>query len=68
MVFLLMRVIFLSIGFNLPDQVVRLDRDNLLYLIVSRFAQADLHPDRVSNLQMGYIFEELIRQVFRAEQ
>ena len=48
--------------FNLPEQVVRLDRDNLLYLIVSRFAQADLHPDRVSNLQMGYIFEELIRR------
>ncbi len=48
--------------FNMPEQVVRLDRDNLLYLIVSRFAQADLHPDRVSNLQMGYIFEELIRR------
>ena len=48
--------------FNLPEQIVRLDRDNLLYLIVSRFAQADLHPDRVSNLQMGYIFEELIRR------
>ncbi len=48
--------------FNLPEQIARLDRDNLLYLIVSRFAQADLHPDRVSNLQMGYIFEELIRR------
>ena len=48
--------------FNLPEQIVRLDRDNLLYLIVSRFAQTDLHPDRVSNLQMGYIFEELIRR------
>ena len=48
--------------FGLPEQIARLDRDNLLYLIVSRFAQADLHPDRVSNLQMGYIFEELIRR------
>lgn len=48
--------------FNLPEQIARLDRDNLLYLIASRFAQADLHPDRVSNLQMGYIFEELIRR------
>ncbi len=48
--------------FKLHEQVARLDRDNLLYLIVSRFAQADLHPDRVSNLQMGYIFEELIRR------
>ena len=48
--------------FKLPEQIARLDRDNLLYLIVSRFAQAELHPDRVSNLQMGYIFEELIRR------
>lgn len=48
--------------FGLPEQIARLDRDNLLYLIVSRFAQANLHPDRVSNLQMGYIFEELIRR------
>ena len=48
--------------FKLPEQIARLDRDNMLYLIVSRFAQADLHPDRVSNLQMGYIFEELIRR------
>ena len=48
--------------FGLPEQIARLDRDDLLYLVVSRFAQADLHPDRVSNLQMGYIFEELIRR------
>lgn len=48
--------------FQLPEQVTRLDRANLLYLVVSQFAQADLHPDHVSNLQMGYIFEELIRR------
>ena len=48
--------------FGLPEQIARLAHDNLLYLVVSRFAQADLHPDRVSNLQMGYIFEELIRR------
>jgi type I restriction enzyme M protein len=35
---------------------------NLLYLIVSKFAEIDLHPDRVSNLAMGYMFEELIRR------
>lgn len=55
------REIFID-RFQLPEQVTRLDRANLLYLVVSRFAQADLHPDRVSNLQMGYIFEELIRR------
>ena len=55
------REIFID-RFQLPEQVTRLDRANLLYLVVSQFAQADLHPDCVSNLQMGYIFEELIRR------
>ncbi|MET0119261.1 MAG: class I SAM-dependent DNA methyltransferase [Sedimenticola sp.] len=55
------REIFIE-RFKLPEQVARLDKDNLLYMVVSRFAQADLHPDKVSNLHMGYIFEELIRR------
>jgi type I restriction enzyme M protein len=55
------REIFID-RFKLLDQITRLDKDNLLYLVVQRFAQADLHPDKVSNLDMGYIFEELIRR------
>lgn len=34
----------------------------LLYLVVEKFAGIDLHPDRVDNVQMGLIFEELIRR------
>jgi type I restriction enzyme M protein len=30
--------------------------------VVSKFAEIDLHPDRVSNLEMGYLYEELIRR------
>ena len=48
--------------FKLPEQITRLDNDNLLYRAVSRFAELDLHPDTVSHLTMGYIFEELIRR------
>tara|TARA_Y100000296_G_scaffold26795_1_gene31470 strand:+ start:972 stop:2948 length:1977 start_codon:yes stop_codon:yes gene_type:complete len=48
--------------FELPIQIARLDKDNLLYLVVQKFAQADLHPDKVDNTTMGYIFEELIRR------
>ncbi|ASP39598.1 restriction endonuclease subunit M [Bacterioplanes sanyensis] len=48
--------------FELPLQIARLDRDNLLYLVVQKFAQTDLHPDTVDNTTMGYIFEELIRR------
>lgn len=55
------REIFID-RFKLPEQIARLDKDNLLYMVVGRFAQTDLHPEAVSNLQMGYMFEELIRR------
>jgi type I restriction enzyme M protein len=55
------REIFIE-RFKLPVQIARLEKDNLLYLVVKQFAGVDLHPDQVSNLQMGYIFEELIRR------
>jgi type I restriction enzyme M protein len=48
--------------FGFEEHIARLDKADRLYLIVSRFCQIDLHPDRVSNLEMGYIFEELIRR------
>jgi len=48
--------------FRFPTQIDRLDRANLLYLVVQKFNSVDLHPDAVSNMQMGYIFEELIRK------
>lgn len=43
-------------------QLPKLDKSNRLYLIVSDFADLDLHPDKVSNIEMGYIFEDLIRR------
>jgi type I restriction enzyme M protein len=48
--------------FGFEEHIARLDRADRLYLVVSRFCQIDLHPDRVSNIEMGYIFEELIRR------
>ena len=48
--------------FDFPTQINRLDKANLLYLVVSKFADLDLHPDTVSNLEMGYLYEELIRR------
>ena len=48
--------------FELPQQIARLEKSNLLFLVISKFAEIDLHPDKVSNLAMGYIFEELIRR------
>jgi type I restriction enzyme M protein len=48
--------------FEILPQIAKLDGSNLLYMIVSKFAEIDLHPDKVSNLAMGYVFEELIRR------
>jgi type I restriction enzyme M protein len=48
--------------FDFDVQIARLDRADLLYLVLSRFAEIDLHPSVVSNLEMGYLYEELIRR------
>ncbi|MDE3203487.1 MAG: SAM-dependent DNA methyltransferase [Acidobacteriota bacterium] len=48
--------------FGLDGQVVRLARSNLLYLVLSKFVEINLHPDLVSNVEMGAIYEELIRR------
>jgi len=48
--------------FEFYAQIDRLAKAGLLYLVTERFAQVDLHPDKVSNSQMGLVFEELIRK------
>jgi len=48
--------------FDFHTQVERLAKDGLLYLVAEKFANIDLHPDRVDNAQMGHVFEELSRK------
>ena len=48
--------------YEFPQHIKRLDGANLLYRVVGRFADLDLSPEEVSNHQMGYVFEELIRR------
>ena len=48
--------------FEFAAEIERMREANILYLIVSRFCDIDLHPDAVDNLQMGLIFEDLIRR------
>jgi len=52
--------------FDFRTHVRRLERSNLIYQVIGRFCDIDLHPNRVSNLQMGYIYEELIRRFSEA--
>ena len=48
--------------FEFHTQIDRLAKAGLLYLVTEKFATIDLHPDAVSNAQMGAVFEELIRK------
>lgn len=48
--------------FGFEEHISKLDKADRLYLVVSKFCEIDLHPEVVSNLEMGYIFEELIRR------
>ena len=48
--------------FDFGIQIDRLRRANLLYKVIGKFADIDLHPDAVSNIEMGYLYEELIRR------
>lgn len=45
------------------DKIIsRLASNDLLFLLINKFTEIDLHPDKVSNHGMGYIFEELLRR------
>ncbi len=48
--------------YEFDDQIKKLEEADLLYLVAKKFAEIDLHPDQVSNSDMGLIFEELIRK------
>ena len=55
------RDIFLD-KFLFTDQLKRLKDGGILWNVFERFCAVDLHPDTISNLEMGYLFEEMIRR------
>ncbi len=48
--------------FEFEAEIEKMRESNILYLVVSKFCDVDLHPDRVPNEQMGLLFENLIRR------
>ena len=48
--------------FEFETEIEKMRESNILYLVVSKFCDVDLHPDRVPNEQMGLLFENLIRR------
>ena len=47
---------------HFDKEIDYMDEKDRLYSIIKEFSQVDLHPNTVSNSEMGYIFEELIRR------
>jgi type I restriction enzyme M protein len=48
--------------YRFDEQINRLDEAGLLYQVLGKFADLDLHPSVVPNHAMGYVFEELLRR------
>src|SRR5438552_14394148 len=48
--------------FEFESEIEKMREANILYLVVSKFCDVDLHPDSVPNDEMGLIFENLIRR------
>ena len=48
--------------FEFENQINKMDENNLLFIVIKRFQEVDLHPNRISSMEMGYMFEELIRK------
>jgi len=48
--------------YRFAERIATLDKAGLLYQVVAKFADIDLHPQTVPNHAMGYIFEELLRR------
>lgn len=48
--------------FKFEEFVGQLADANLLYKVVQMFANTDLSPETISNHEMGFVFEELIRR------
>lgn len=49
-------------NFQLEKPVEKLHKNNRLFILIDKFTEIDLHPDRISNRDMGIIFEELLRK------
>jgi len=49
-------------NFQLEKPIEKLNKNNRFFEFIEKFSEIDLHPEIVSNFQMGQIFEELLRK------
>lgn len=54
--------------FKFDGHINTMANKNILYIVIKEFTteRANLHPNEISNLEMGYIFEEIIRRFSEA--
>lgn len=54
--------------FKFDGHIATMSNKGILYIVLKEFTteRANLHPDEISNLEMGYIFEEIIRRFSEA--
>jgi len=48
--------------FKFEEEIDTLEDANRLFEIIKEIAKVDLHPDRIPNIAMGYLFEDLVRR------
>ena len=49
-------------NFQIDPLVRKLNKNKKLYLLIDKFTEFDLHPDKVDNHEMGTVYEELLRK------
>ena len=54
--------------FKFDPHIELMAEKGILYIVLQEFVspKADLHPDKISNIEMGYVFEEIIRRFSEA--
>lgn len=54
--------------FKFDTHITTMANKGILYIVLKEFTspRANLHPDEISNIEMGYIFEEIIRRFSEA--
>jgi len=49
-------------NFQIDPLVTKLNKNKKLYLLIDKFTEFDLHPNKVDNHMMGSMYEELLRK------
>jgi len=48
--------------FKFDEEIEKLDEANRLFDVFKKVASQDLHPNKLDNMGMGYLFEDLVRR------